>query len=257
MWSLSDVIRETLNPQMDEFLQHFQIQVRAVPKAYGLGEEMRNRSKETIKDQVAAAVAGQYIDFTDGLDGGLGALADLMRLELPEHEEGGGQFVDANGMELGEAFFHGILLQALLKGVDPRTDLNALSAQQMGLTPKTYLKAWTDSLTELCRSVTKYFIATNPDNSIREEILKRLYEGLEAAVDILTIFEGVPPNVIDAGNRFGFKNSFRSRMGRIRGAAGRVSSEITLLQVSNNHEISLQKMFEGFIKRIEQMMPKG
>jgi hypothetical protein len=212
------------------FIQFFEDQRRSIPKAYGLGNEIRSLSKDGIR----AVIDGK--DTSEIKNKILDLWKQLGKLSLPKTF---GAFQDfRTGQEMVELLAVDIMFPLVFDGSSTLGSVDwgsmcpeALDMEEM---PQTWLFGMLDAGSELSRMVNRYIISHRKElpREKRMELRERFLRIGQELYDYLDRFTEITPAVMDAYNQFGFKQAFRSKMGQVRGA---IESMEYLLTIAIEH----------------------
>jgi hypothetical protein len=213
----------------EEFYRVFENQRRSIPKAYVLGNEIRELSKDGIRDVIDGK------DIADKKYESLELWKQMSKLTLPKTF---GAFQDfRTGMEMVEMFavnmiFPLMFTDAELKSIDWAPICP--EALLMDSMPQAWLFGMLDAGSELSRVVNRFIIMHRKElkREQRMSIRERFVNIGQELYDYLDKFTEITPAVMDAYNQFGFRQGFRSKMGQLRRA---IESEEYLLSMAIEH----------------------
>ncbi len=191
----------------------FDIQRRSIPKAYGYSNTLRSLSKEGIK----AVIDLNWNGFDDICDQTRVVWSKLRELALPKTFQEYQNFETAQ--EMIELYAVGGMFHAILDGGTMSVvNWESFSPEKIEVTPQAWLFGLLDAGSELSRVVNRYIIKNRLNRAQRSSLRERFLAIAHELNDFLDKFSEITPAVMDAYNRYGFKSSFRSKMGQIRGA---------------------------------------
>ncbi len=197
----------------NEFIEVFENQRRSVPKAYVYGNELRSLSKEGIKAVIDA-------DWDKVRDIGYkiaGVWQKLGELNLPGTFQAYQDFETAQELVefwAVEGMFHAILDGGTMSAVD----WESFSPDKFKMTPQAWLFGLLDAGSELSRCVSRYIIKSRLNRETRLVMRQRFLAIASELNDFLEPFTEMTPAVMDAYNKYGFRQGFRSKMNQLRGA---------------------------------------
>jgi len=199
-----------LGEQYDEL---FNEQRRSIPKAYALGNEIRHLSKLAIK----AVIDDKKDDFGGYQERMLDLWNEMGTLSLPSTFREYQDFEAAQ--EVVEALAVYGMFKAILNGGGlSYVDWESFSPNALDMTPQAWLFGLLDAGSELSRVVNRYIMAHRPPRGFRETAHERCVVILRELNDLLDHYSEVTPAVMDAYNKYGFRQSFRSKLNQLRGA---------------------------------------
>lgn len=196
------------------FDEKFRNQVRSVPKAHSLKNEIGTLSHEAMNILSPLNEEGDRMLALEKYEGALQRMCDLVNLDLPLgfHE----MMMAQAGRELGELALVILLYPVVIRG-DEALPEKLPTPYDLYITPQTYLFSMIDTIGELSRLVGEYLMM-NPQ-SLEERILvrQRFVAVAKTLMKKLFRFRAVPGNVLEAGlGRVPFPASFRGRFDGLR-----------------------------------------
>jgi len=216
---------------LDQMFRWFKLQAQAVPKAHNLVHEIGVASKADIQEVIRSLRDSGRVNLQKYIN--VQAMDDIHQLDLAAYQES--NFGHLAGQEFAEAALHKLFMAVLFGEMIEDEDLRNYWPDRLDIQPQTWLYALTDALTEVVRSMKTVMVLSDWSLTNREQMWKSVWEGLSTAMDLTIDMVGVPPTAIDAFNTFGFRNSFRVRMGRVAGAADHILDKIDNLQALLHH----------------------
>lgn len=196
-----------------EFDAVFDEQRRAIPKTYNYGNEIRRLSKAAIK----ATIDGRNDDVVEIVREMSDVWGKLGTLSLPMTFQAFQDFETAQ--ELIEAHASYAMFRAILDGgTMSAVDWESFGPQVFNIIPQAWLFGLLDAGSELSRIINRYIRRNRLSRRQRQTIRERFLAIAEELNDFLDHFSETTPAVMDAYNKYGFRQSFRSKLNQLRGA---------------------------------------
>ncbi len=208
LWSLFGV----------EFGDFFDTQRRSIPKAYAFGNNIRALSKKGIaavifRDEQVPLIKEEMFSYW----------SQMTQLHLPESFAATQQFETAQ--EMVEFLAVDQMFSAILAGKgsdsfdwDDVIHWEEIGPEKIGVTPQAWLCGLIDAGSELSRVINRYIILNKPSRNQRRHLREGFLEVARRLNNFLDVFSEVTPAVMDAYNKYGFRQSFRSKLNQLRGA---------------------------------------
>jgi predicted translin family RNA/ssDNA-binding protein len=202
---------------MREIIIDLKCQQRSLKRAHDISNEIKLLSKEIID----LVVNGEYNEALSLFGRIKNLISEYLDLYLPDSFKAYKEF--EYEQEVVEALIVFLLFGNIIsneKEFDLDDIFSLLESSSLPITmdgfyPQSVVYGITDGLTELSRCVSRYIVMAGCNKNERGRIRKRLLNIVKNVYCYLDEnLSGIP--VVDAYNRYKFKNSFRSRMNRIR-----------------------------------------
>jgi predicted translin family RNA/ssDNA-binding protein len=196
-----------------QFDQHFEDERRSIPKAYAYGNEIRSLSKDWIK-----ATIDRNFDLMETIKKSISDLWEkLGELKLPKTFSAFQDFETAQ--EVIESYATHLMFEAILAGgTMSAVDWDSFSPDKFKMTSQAWLFGLLDAGSELSRCVSRYIIKNRLSREARMTMRQKFLDIANELNDFLEHFTEITPAVMDAYNKYGFRQGFRSKMNQLRGA---------------------------------------
>lgn len=197
-----------------EFDQHFESQRRSVPKVYVYGNEIRRNSRQWIK----AAIDRDDEMKTKSNSAIIEAWNNLGDLNVPKTFAAFEGFDSAQ--EIYEASLSCRFFEIILEGGNSinAIDWELFNPNAFKMEPQPILFGMIEAGSEVSRIINRYIIKNKLSRKERRTLRENYLNIARELNDFLDHFSEVTPAVIDAYNRHGFKQAFKSKLNQLRGA---------------------------------------